>query len=145
MTGARRLLPRTCSRIAFQVHPALPAPSMTTTSYWFGGGRARREPCAGLGFWLDMTAPAPDRFARTTCDRGRPPASENRIHIDGRDHRAAAPHRRAPDLAPSGVTKALRAMFCAFEGATESPCRANSRHSAVVMMLLPTDEAVLES
>ena len=47
-----------------------------------------------------------------------------------------------PISPPSGVTAALSAMFCALNGATRTPRRAQMRQSAVHRRLLPTDEAV---
>ena len=47
-----------------------------------------------------------------------------------------------PISPPSGVTKELRAMFCDLKGRTRSPSWRNRRQRAVVIRLLPTEEAV---
>src|SRR5262249_38825045 len=47
-----------------------------------------------------------------------------------------------PISPPSAVTAALRDMFCALNGATRWPARANRRQSAATSRLLPTPDPV---
>src|SRR5208283_3926809 len=47
-----------------------------------------------------------------------------------------------PISPPPGQTAALFDMFCDLKGATRTPARANTRHSAVTTTLLPTFDAV---
>ena len=47
-----------------------------------------------------------------------------------------------PISPPVAVTYEFKAMFCALNGAVRQPCRANMRHKAVTVILLPTYEPV---
>ncbi len=47
-----------------------------------------------------------------------------------------------PISAPSGVTAELFDMFCALNGATETPCRCSQRHRPATRTLLPASEVV---
>src|ERR1019366_6972805 len=47
-----------------------------------------------------------------------------------------------PISPPPGQTAALFDMFCDLKGATRTPARANTRHSAVTTTVLPTYDAV---
>jgi hypothetical protein len=47
-----------------------------------------------------------------------------------------------PISPPSSATAEFKDMFCALNGATRRPVRANQRQSAVVITLLPAWDAV---
>ena len=47
-----------------------------------------------------------------------------------------------PISAPSAVTNEFSDMFCALNGATETPCRASHRHSPATSAVLPASDPV---
>ena len=47
-----------------------------------------------------------------------------------------------PISAPSAVTNEFSDMFCALNGATETPCRASHRHNPATSALLPASDPV---
>jgi len=47
-----------------------------------------------------------------------------------------------PISPPSAVTALLSAMFCGLNGATRTPSRLSSRHSAATTVLLPASDVV---
>ena len=127
----------------------LPAPSHTTTS--------KRPASSSYAAWAASASPprppansvAPRRPAgrpRTTTwlTRSLPGLSSTGFIADSGSARAAnaCTHCARPISAPSAVTIELFDMFCALNGATDSPRRAKARHSAVVTTVLPASEVV---
>src|SRR5271166_672009 len=77
--------------------------------------------------------PMPDRVFNSTGFMSR---------LGSSPHAWACTACARPISPPPGQTAALFDMFCALNGATRTPARANARHSAVTITLLPTSDAV---
>ena len=131
------------------ISAGLPAPSQMTTSY--SALRSSRLSRAILS-----RSPECVRYsAALTSSRGWPStmtwvrvslpglSSTGFIRASGSMPAAVACMAWArPISAPSGVTKELRDMFWALNGATRTPCLASQRHSPAVSTLFPASEVV---
>jgi len=69
---------------------------------------------------------------------------QHRIHVNRRFQaaRLSLDSLGTSDLAAIAANRGVFDMFCDLNGATRKPARLNARHSAVLMMLLPTSDAV---
>ncbi|GAA4872556.1 hypothetical protein GCM10023403_43860 [Pseudonocardia benzenivorans] len=126
-----------------------PAPSQTTTS-----NRARNPandsattaPNAAVRARYDtaLTCPA-TRPRTTTCDdRSLPGLSNTGLNstLGANPHACACIACARPISPPSTVTTELLLMFCALNGATDTPRRHNHRHNPATTALLPASDDV---
>ena len=131
------------------ISAGLPAPSQMTTSY-----SALRSSRLSRAI-LSRSAECVRYSAALTSSRGWPStmtwvrvslpglSSTGFIRASGSMPAAVACMAWArPISAPSGVTKELRDMFWALNGATRTPCLASQRHSPAVSTLFPASEVV---
>ena len=106
-----------------------PPPSPATAT---GRARATASP----------SAPARTRPLTTTCERVSASgfSSTGFIRTSGSTPAARACSHWATPISPPSTTRALFDMFCALNGTTSTPWRANQRHSAVTSQLLPAPD-----
>ena len=126
-----------------------PAPSQTTTS-----NRDRRSArvavttssSAALRSRYDSALTVPcARPSTTTCDdRSLPGLSSTGLNatLGASPHACACMAWARPISPPSAVTTELLLMFCALNGATDTPWRASHRQMPATSALLPASEVV---
>ncbi len=144
---ARPMLTKSPSRRL--ISAGLPAPSAMTTS-----NRDDKSRNASNAFCANASRPVAHspassspqgRPIRTTCDRRSDPGLRSTGFIAASGvtrHATAWTHCARPISDPSAQTIELLDMFCALNGATETPWRTSQRHNPAVTRLLPASEVV---